>query len=73
MDLEEYLFYRKKKDPSFQEKEFAKLLGISRKKLWEIKSGRDAPSSKMILLIDKHTNGEVDVMEMIRAFYKDKL
>lgn len=73
MDLEEYLFYRKRKDSSFQEQHFAKQLGITQHQLWKIKTGKIPPSSKMILLIQKHTNGEVDVMEMIRAFYKDKL
>ncbi len=72
MDLQEYLFYRKRKDASFQEKNFAALLGITQHQLWKIKTGKLAPTAKMLLLIEKHTNGEVDVMKMIRDFYEKK-
>ncbi len=69
MDLEEYLFYRKRKDSSFQEKNFASELGITQHQLWKIKTGKVVPTAKMIMLIQQHTNGEVDVMKMIRDFY----
>ena len=70
MDLEEYLFYKKKNDTNFTEKEFAKRIGVTQHQIWNIKKGRKAPSSKVAYLLEIHTNNEVDVMEMIRDFYR---
>lgn len=72
MDLDEYLFYQKKKDSTFKEKDFAKKLDLSQHQLWNIKKKNIAPSSKSVYLIEKLTNGEVDTMQMIRDFYKKK-
>ncbi len=70
MDLEEYLFYKKKNDSKFTEKEFANRIGVSPHQLWNLKKGKSTPSAKVAYLLDFHTEGQVDIMEMIRNFYR---
>ena len=70
MDLDEYLFYKQKKDPTYTYRHFADEVGISLHQLWAIRKKRGAPSAKTMYLIDKHTNRTVDVMEMVREFFE---
>lgn len=70
MDLDEYVFFKKKNDKSFTDKKFAEMLGITRDHFYRLKTGNRSPSGKVAYLIDKVTEKKVDVMEMIRRFYE---
>jgi transcriptional regulator with XRE-family HTH domain len=72
MDLKEYLFYEKNKNKEFSHKFFAKKLGLSHTYLSNIITGKYPPSAHVLYLIDKHTGGKVDVLQMLRKAYEVK-
>lgn len=72
MDLDEFLFYEKKKNPSFTKKEFAKRLGVSAAFLSKIISLQQAPSAKIAYKIQKLTDGQVSGWNLIFNFYEEE-
>jgi transcriptional regulator with XRE-family HTH domain len=70
MDLDEWLFYRKKKDPGFTAYRMAREMGISPSKLSLIKDGLAAPTSKQAFLIAAYTNYEVSGWDLIKNIYE---
>ena len=72
MDLDEYLFYEKKKDPSFSNKKFAKKLGISQVHLSRILSGKFAFSAKVAIKISKITSGKVDIIKLLKKSHPEE-
>lgn len=69
MDLDEYLFYAKKKDKKFSEKAFAKEIGITHTHLINIIKGRVPPSGKTAYAIYRCCDKEVDVWQLIFKYY----
>jgi len=65
MDLDEWLFFEKKKIPGFTVKQFCKDLDIHVATFYCIKSGQRAPSSKLAYQIEKYTNGKVKGWDLI--------
>lgn len=67
MDLKEYFFFEKRKDPTFSVKKFAEKLGIKRQTLYRIASGTMRTSLDRALLIEKLTEGKVSGLEVIKT------
>lgn len=65
MDLDEYVFYEKKKNPNFTQQQFAKSLGISPNHLCQVKKGKLPLSYKLANKILKKTKGKVDISYLI--------
>ncbi len=72
MDLKEFLFYEKNKNKEFSHKFFAKKIGISHTYLSNIIVGKLPPSARVLYLIDKYTEGKVDIIKMLRDAYDGK-
>lgn len=69
MELDEYLFFEKKKNSYMTHTYFAKLIGISRKTLYNIIHKRIAPSSLTAYKIDIVTKHQVSGWKLIFEFY----
>jgi len=73
LDLDEYLFYEKKKNKDFSDTKFAQQLGYSKSYFSRILTKKIAPGAHFLYALDKHTEGKVDVVKMLReAYSKDK-
>jgi transcriptional regulator with XRE-family HTH domain len=70
MDLDEYLFYEKKKNKKYSDRTFAKKVGVSHTHLSSLMKGRVAPSSKTAYNIFKISEGKVDVWKIIQNYYE---
>lgn len=60
MKLKEYLFFEKKTI-----KQFAKDTDYSATHMWEIVNEKRIPSKRMAKIIEKATNGEVTIADLI--------
>lgn len=72
MDLDEYLFYEKKKNKEFSDMKFAETLGFTKGYFSRVQSGVQLPSAHFLYLIDKHSEGKVDVLKMLKEAYSKK-
>lgn len=61
MDLEDYLYLKK-----MTQKDFAQMMGYSRNHISGIVSGRIKPNLKLARAIEKFTEGEVKVKDLIK-------
>lgn len=72
MDLQDYIYQKKKKDKSFTDKKFAEMLGITTAYLSRIKCYRSMPSVELADKIEKITGGQVSGWEMLKEYDKRK-
>lgn len=72
MDLDEFLFYEKKKNKEFSNKVFAKKIGFSHTYLSNVMSGKYLPSAHILYEIDKYSNGQVDILKILREAYNNR-
>ena len=72
MDLDEYLFYEKKKNKEFSETSFAKKLGFTPGYFSRILNKQQLPSAHFLYQLDKLTEGKVDVLKMLKDSYNQK-
>jgi len=72
MDLDEFLFYEKKKNKDFLDFEFAEKLGITRHHLSNLRHGKFVPSARLAYKIYIATDKKVDVWKMIIKYYEKK-
>jgi len=71
MDLDEWIFFEKRKLPGFTVKQFCKDLGIHLATFYAVKNGKQLPSSKLAYQIEKYTEGKVKGWDLIiRALEK---
>lgn len=66
MDLDEYLFYEKKKNKNFTTRQFAQALGLNTNYLHKIVSGFLTPSAQLAYQIEKLTEGKVSGWQLIK-------
>lgn len=69
MDLDEYLFFEKKKNSYMTTSYFAKLIGINRSTLYMIMKKKRPPSSSIAYKIEIATNHEVSGWKLIFDYY----
>ncbi len=69
MDLDEYLFFEKRKDPTFTHKKFAKKLGISASHLSSILNKRFSPAG-LTYKIWEITEGKVDIGKLLIDYFE---
>jgi predicted transcriptional regulator len=73
MDLDEYLFYKKKNNPEFTHQQFAHEAGIGLVTLYSVLSGDKVARSETAYKIDKYTNGQVSGWELITKAVERKM
>jgi transcriptional regulator with XRE-family HTH domain len=66
MNLNEYIESRQ-----FEQKEFAKLIGVSVRTLAYILAGKTMPKAHVIWKIMEVTNGKVDISDIVK-FWREK-
>ena len=72
MDLDEYLFYEKKKSKDFSDNKFAQKLGYSKSYFSRVLTKKITPGAHFLYALDKLTEGKVDVLKMLREAYIEK-
>ena len=72
MDLDEYIFYEKKKDKNFSRQAFADKLGISLNLLCRLMILSSPPTSRMAYKIEKITEGKVSGWHLITKYMEKK-
>lgn len=69
MDIDDYVFQKRKKDPTYTYKKLAKELGISSNYLQNIRKKRVLPNARFCIRLSEVTNGQVDPMEIMKEIY----
>ncbi len=72
LDLDEYLFYEKKKSKDFSDTKFSQQLGYSKSYFSRVLTKKITPGAHFLYALDKLTDGKVDILKMLREAYKDK-
>lgn len=70
MDLQDYIYYRKKSEEGFTDKKFAEMLGITQEFLSRIKHYRSSPSIELAQKIEEITGGQVSGWELLKQYDK---
>lgn len=68
MDLDDYIYNRKKNEKGFTDKKFAEDLGISQEFLSRIKHYRSPPSIDLAIKIEEVTEGVVSGWELLKKY-----
>jgi len=72
LDLDEYLFYEKKKNKEFSDTKFAKKLGFSTGYFSRVLKKKQLPSAHFLYELDKHSEGKIDIVKMLKEAYEQK-
>jgi len=71
MDLDEYLFYRKQKDPHFTHAEFAKKLGVGKVHFCGIVRKKRSPTA-IAYKLWKESEGKIDIGKLIIDYFMEQ-
>lgn len=72
MELDEWIFYEKRKRTNFSLKQMAEDIGVTTSTLSRIVHKHIPPQSYVAYNIEKYTNGEIIGWDMIKDFYDNE-